>query len=536
MSLTQSRLPEPERALWRAFSLGRVVDLRAGDTQADDPQQGGSWPGHRTVRAETISALLRGAADVEPGRTPALRLLGARIPGRLDLSFANISAPIFLEDCWLEQPPELTEATTRSIWLLRSWLPGFNGDFARCQGQLNLDHTVVTGRVRLVMAHITGELKLRGTRITNPGDWGLYAGGLKVEGALFGSSPFRSIDRGVLAVDGGIRLVGASLMGGLFMDGVQLRNPSGDALAGDNLHVSDRMHCRHGFVAEGAVRLAHARIDGEASFVEASLNADGVALLLAHAEVRELDLRTTAPIQGLVDLRHSRCAVLKDRPAAAPPRLALDGFEYDAIASDGDASDDGVAVRLHWLMQDPDGYRPQPYEHLAALYRRLGNDEDARRVRLAKERRRRASLSRPGRLLGRLLDWTVGYGYRPWRAAAWLAALLSVGTITFSLRRPQPASESAPHFDPTVYTLDLLLPIGAFGLQDEFVPDGATRWLVYGLSTAGWLLATALVAGVTRVIKTRLERRAPRAQLQGQSVCGLREVRNHARRPWRKPT
>lgn len=47
------------------FPLGKVVDLRAGAAQADDPQQGGSWPGHRTVRAETISALLRGAADVE---------------------------------------------------------------------------------------------------------------------------------------------------------------------------------------------------------------------------------------------------------------------------------------------------------------------------------------------------------------------------------------------------------------------------------------------------------------------------------------
>jgi hypothetical protein len=501
MPLAENRLPEAERALWKAFPRGKVVDLRTGDAQADDPQQGGSWPEHRTVRAEAISLLLRGAVEAEPGYTPAVRLVGARIRGRLDLSYATVSAPIFLEDCWLEQAPDLTEATTRSIGILRSRLPGFNGDFLLCQGQFNLDHSVITGRVRLVLAHLSGELKLRGTRIVNPGGWALFAGGLKLEGGLFGSSPFRVPDRGVLSVDGGVRLVGARLMGGLFLDSVQLRNPSGDALAGDNLHVSGRMLCRHGFRAEGTVRLPHARIDGEASFAGASLTAQGVALLLAGAEVRELDLRTSVPAEGLVDLRHSHCAVLRDRPAAAPARLALDGLVYDAIRIDAGSGSDGVAVRLSWLSRDVDGYRPQPYEHLAGLYRRLGNDEDARLVLLAKERNRRGSLRLPGRVLSRLLDWTVGYGYRPWRAAAWLATLLVVGTVAFSLRRPQPAGGGSPHLDPAVYTLDLLLPISVFGVRDDFVPDGTTRWLAYGLSAAGWLLATALVAGVARVIK-----------------------------------
>jgi hypothetical protein len=499
MPVAEDRLPAPERALWQGFPRGEVVDLRTGDMQADDPEHGELWPEQRTVRAETISALLRSPA--EAAYTPAVRLVGARISGRLDMSRATVSAPIHLEDCWLEQTPDLTEATTRGIGIVRSRLPGFNGDLLHCQGQLNLDRSVITGQVRLVQAHLTGQLKLRGTRIINPGDWGLFAGGLRLEGGLFGSSFVRTPDRGELSVDGGVRLAGARLMGGLFLDRIQLRNPSGDALAGDNLHVSGRMLCRDGFRAEGTVRLPHARVDGEASFAGASLTAKDVALVLANAEVRELDLRTTAPAEGLVDLRHSHCAVLWDRPAAAPARLALDGFVYDAIANDAGPGSDQVAVRLDWLGRDVDGYRPQPYEHLAGLYRRLGNDEDARLVLLAKERNRRRSLRMPGRILGRLLDWTVGYGYRLWRAAAWLAILFAVGTVVFSLRRPQAAGADSPHLDPPVYTLDLLLPVSVFGVRDEFVPVGTTRWLAYGLSAAGWLLATALVAGIARMIK-----------------------------------
>ena len=43
--------------------------------------------------------------------------------------------------------------------------------------------------------------------------------------------------------------------------------------------------------------------------------------------------------------------------------------------------------------------------------------------------------------------------------------------------------------------------VSAFGLRDAFAPVGSTRWLAYGLTAAGWLLATALVAGITRALR-----------------------------------
>jgi len=41
-------------------------------------------------------------------------------------------------------------------------------------------------------------------------------------------------------------------------------------------------------------------------------------------------------------------------------------------------------ARLDWLSRGQGDYEPQPFEQLAAQYRRVGHDEDARRVLLHK--------------------------------------------------------------------------------------------------------------------------------------------------------
>jgi hypothetical protein len=56
------------------------------------------------------------------------------------------------------------------------------------------------------------------------------------------------------------------------------------------------------------------------------------------------------------------------------------------------------------------------------------------------------------------------------------------------------------HFNPFFYTLDLLLPIISYGQQSAWNPVGVNQWLAYVLITAGWLLATSVAAGITRVL------------------------------------
>jgi len=95
-------------------------------------------------------------------------------------------------------------------------------------------------------------------------------------------------------------------------------------------------------------------------------------------------------------------------------------------------------------------------------------------VLLARQHRRLTTLKPLGPVWGHLLDWTVGYGYRPWLAALWLAVLLAAGTVTFAITRALPvAGGPILHFNPFIYTLDLLTPIGVFGLRNAFTPLAA---------------------------------------------------------------
>src|SRR5438046_730476 len=107
---------------------------------------------------------------------------------------------------------------------------------------------------------------------------------------------------------------------------------------------------------------------------------------------------------------------------------------------------------------------PWPYEQLAAAYRAMGNAVDSRIILLNRQRTSRRTPSATLQAWGYLQDWIVGYGYRPQRAAAWLSALLIIGTVAFATQPPDPLGQGhGPEFNPLLYTLDLLLPIVGFG-------------------------------------------------------------------------
>ncbi|MFC9244398.1 hypothetical protein ACFT7S_10320 [Streptomyces sp. NPDC057136] len=89
----------------------------------------------------------------------------------------------------------------------------------------------------------------------------------------------------------------------------------------------------------------------------------------------------------------------------------------------------------------------------------------------------------------------------PARAAVWLVALLAAGATVFALHRPTPLSKApGPDFNLAIYTLDLLLPVVDFGQERAFQPAEPTQWIAWALIGAGWLLATVLAAGITRVL------------------------------------
>lgn len=83
----------------------------------------------------------------------------------------------------------------------------------------------------------------------------------------------------------------------------------------------------------------------------------------------------------------------------------------------------------------------------------------------------------------------------------WLTGLLAVGVVAFGAHHPPPLKAGeAPPFNPVLYTLDLLLPIISFGQEDAFGPRGWQQWLAAGLVASGWILATTIATGITRIL------------------------------------
>jgi adhesin HecA-like repeat protein len=676
-------LSVPERLVWQAFTRGTWVDLREGDPVADGLQAAPQWGPERVIRAEVLGALLLGAREPEPGFAPGVRLRGARITGRLDLMSATLAHPLVCEYCYFTEEPRFVECSARTVRIVCSRLPAFDGtrmrltgilnlwrstvtgvlrlDQARLEGQLCLseaaigaaggseavaayglavdgglecsglhahgsvamDNAAVTGTVNLADAHIArpggraltmdravvggldwrrmvveGETRMRNSRVgssmvltaarlDNPGGMALSAGGLNAAGGVFLNGAF--------AATGEIRLYGASLSANLTVSGGTVRNPGGTALnldratvgvfRGDGLVAEGQVNLMNARIASdfdltnarltgdggrpvlaadgasvdgalvlaglhadgeiclrtvqvgqrillldsrlanpggtalrlsrakvaadvfcermtaaGRVRVAGAAIGGELSFREAKLrNGTGTALDAAALDAGELSLRLAEPAEGLVDLRHARVRIFRDDPGTWPSLLSTDGLTYDALEPPLSAQQ-----RLQWLARDPNGHQSRPYEQLAAYYTAAGRSAEARRVMYAGEvilRKNKTFLPRTWSLLQ---DVTIGYGYQPWRAVAWLAVLLIAGSITFAVEPPPPlGSGNAPHFNPVIYSLDLLLPVVDLGQKHAFNPAGAEQWLSYLLMAAGWVLITTVAAGAARVLSRR---------------------------------
>ena len=162
-------LTPAEVRVWQAFPLGEGVDFRvdfhAGD--ADDPGDGASWGPERTVRAEVLRALLLNG-PTRDGEIAGLKLMGARITGRLDLMYGTVEHPVRLRSCYFEEPPNLYGAQVRALVLSDSVLPGLTAGTLRVELVLRITCCRVSGPVRLAGAQISGAFFANGASLGTP--------------------------------------------------------------------------------------------------------------------------------------------------------------------------------------------------------------------------------------------------------------------------------------------------------------------------------------------------------------------------------
>ncbi|MFD8232196.1 membrane-associated oxidoreductase [Streptomyces sp. NPDC059696] len=476
-----------EERVWRAFARGEDVDLRG--PAGEDPAEGADWGPERTVRAAVVRALLLSAPQ-EDGETASLRLAGARITGVLNLQYSDIDHAVRLSDCFFEHVPVLYAARLRQLNLRGSVLPGLDAATLRVDGVLRLSDCRFERPVRLGGAQISGALFMDGADIGEPpaGQPALQLNHVTVGDGL--SAPG-------LRTRGEVRLTGTSVAGTIDLNEARLRAGAGQvALDAETLTVEGDALLREADVL-GWIGMRGARIAGRLDLSHARLvNPGDAALRASSCTIGELWLRKGPRMEGTLNLRRAHMDVLFLEPEMVPDEVLLDSLVYTSLTPHEPAE-----RRLAMLERDGEGYVPHAYEQLTAAYRRIGDDDAARLVQLAKQRRRRATLPWYGRLWGHVQDATVGYGFRPLRAAGWLVSLLAAGSLAYALHHPAPLKpDEAPQFNPVFYTLDLLLPVISFGQEAAFAPTGGYQWLSYALVLTGWILATTVLTGVTRTV------------------------------------
>jgi len=407
------------------------------------------------------------------------------------------------------------------------------------------------GAVVLNGADITGDLSFSGAQLTGTDHDGnaLDADGMKAgHDVLLDQEPG---DDGAewlpFTAAGAVRLARADIAGQLSCSGAQLTGTDyeGNALVADGIHVGAAVLLDERFTAAGTVSLNSARADQLVLSPAKPGGANEITFNFTATEAQIARVLRWAPdgqFSGQVNLEDAHVGELEDNwtPTGEQAhgywplggRLRLSGFTYGGL---GEAS---VEQRLRWIRSQYEGsqyegdkpvsFAAQPYEQLAAMYRQVGQEGEARVVAIARRRDlRKYGKLNPYRRFGNwMLDWTIKYGYQTWRAAAGLAAVFVVFLMLSLVGQHQhvivplgdtkglhpvptatQCTSNYPCFYPFGYTVDTVIPIiqvhqAEYWGLDAHAPYG-WLWVVgaWGATAAGWALATLLIAGYTGLVR-----------------------------------
>jgi len=481
-------LTAPERQVVEAAAAaGEVADFQSDDPEKDDPAKAETWGEERKVRASVLRWLCKDAAARRLVYPKGLCVVGARVEGDLDLSFARLPFPLVLLSCAIPNEMSLLGARVASIALGGTHTGPITADGLEVAGGLFLSEGFhATGEVRLLGSRIRGNLQCNGGTFDNAGDHALSTDGMEVGGGVFLSQGFY--------VKGEVGFVGTRIRGNLACIGGTFENPGGVALSADGLQVSGSVFLSKGFHATGEVRLLGARIRGNLDCTGGTFeNPGGDALTADGLEVGGgVFLRQRFRATGKVSLAHAKARFLVDDEDSWPDHGNLDlrGFVYEGIVGPTDAE-----RRLRWLARQyprprrRGHYHPQPYEQLAAVLRRAGHVAESKKVLMAKEKdlRKFGDLGPLAQAWNWFLGLTLGHGYRVRRALGWAAAIVLLGILFFWLGHragllsptfPAPAEAAAPcekrldeTFCPWVYSLDTFLPIVDLHQEGRWLPN-----------------------------------------------------------------
>jgi hypothetical protein len=455
------------------------------DDPVNDLAKAENWDKGRTIRAELLAWLVSDPDTTKLVHPSGVGIAGARIVGKLDLSYLKVVHPLTLFECWIPDGIDLSHAVLSSIDLRRSWTGPIDGGLSTVHGDVDLS----LGRynsINLFRAEVGGNLDCSSSHLT-------------------GDPPLAAA---LAAINGDVVLQDGVKIAGL----IDLRL----AKIGQSLSAHDARFIGRG---QNGLNAERATMGGTFYWVDV----------------------TKTPRTEL-DLSDARAAAVWDDENSwpSPGNLNLDGFVYGGFA--GGPAD--AAARLRWLRLQPPALQaqPQPYHQLAHVLRDEGREEGAVQVEIAREN----ALMADGRM--NIANWIwrealraiIGYGYRPLRALWWILGFVLLGSLLFSWGYREglitPTEETAyrafigsrepprhyPPFSSFVYSLENFLPVvdlhqgiywrpnpfherrnrgGRAKWADNILSARLLRWYLWLHILAGWTITPLLFAGLAGLLR-----------------------------------
>jgi hypothetical protein len=209
--------------------------------------------------------------------------------------------------------------------------------------------------------------------------------------------------------------------------------------------------------------------------------------------------------------------------------MQLDGLKFARFSD----SVIDVSKRLSWLRLDTSD-PAQAYWQLSQVYEQSGRSDFARGVLYEFERLTRSRrVNAIARTWNLLLQWTIGFGYKLWRAAVIMLVLTFFGFVIalagYNTKLIAPSEKEANavfiktgatpthyvRFSASAYSIEHSLPGMNLGIAGSWSADTTAEWpqhrgvgpliryWFWVQTILGWFLSVFFVAGLSGVIKTR---------------------------------
>jgi hypothetical protein len=478
-----------EKFVWQRVTGGKIADFNTTDGYGGDldPKKPEGWPENRVLRSAFLETILL----KEPYRRNLTRrgvvIFGARFTEAIELEGAEFNHRLGLVNNLIEKGVNFSGL--RSKYPISLSGSKVSGTFEA--NGLHLDASLLMrngefAEMDFVTAHVGGQLILSGSKVTSK----LGMGGLRVGDDL-------NMDNAELAE---VELTGAHIGGQLSLTASKV-NGKFDC---DSVDVGGAVFLSRGATFSGPVDLIFAKIGRN---LEIARGTFGNQVDMTGTRIGgEFRLGSAGHLPAIwqagvaLILRNASADTIQDLSDAWPARLELNGFNYQSLGGINSTQQDPMLERpVGWFeawLAKQERYAAQPYERLAFCLENHGKSEMATAIRYAGSERERKESSGWWRRLWLLpFKYSVGYGYRPWRALGWAAALvlLGAGVLQISgegLRNNMPYG--------LAYSFDMLLPIVKLR-EWHYTIDlmGWARYYFYGHKIMGYLLASFLIAGLS---------------------------------------